>query len=179
MSRVMIVGYPSALLVPLVERAGYEVASVPDERGMVELAERWAPDLIVVEVASSGGEAQLSATPVRSLHVPFVVIAPGYDDGRRRAAALDAGADDCVSEPLDPRELVARVRAILRRRLGTSAGTDAQPADQVAVQLDILPARDSPKSVSERSPLHQTPVGARCRSLGALAALVKRLRSLG
>jgi DNA-binding response OmpR family regulator len=85
-------------------------------------------DLIILDIRQRRGEKLLLLRQILSASIPVIVT-----DGHRcsagdRAAAMELGADDCISEPIAPRELVARVRAILRRRgrarVAAASGSD-------------------------------------------------------
>lgn len=78
-------------------------------------------DLILLDVSQPGGEGRdfLSAHRRARRDTPVIVVT-GATSALDRAALLDGGADDCVTKPFDFAELEARVRAVLRRRMGAS-----------------------------------------------------------
>lgn len=100
-------------------REGLAVSLAGDGPGAVAVAAGWSPQVVVVDVALPGlGGLELMAR-LRRDHVDLAVIVlsrPCEED--ERVLALELGADDCVVLPVSPRELVARVRAVLRRRSG-------------------------------------------------------------
>ena len=106
------------VVVRYLEREGLDVTAVGDgERALEEAAIRW-PDLVVLDLmlpALDGFEVcrRLRATAP----VPVIMLtARGDEDDRVRG--LELGADDYVSKPFSPRELTARVKAVLRRAAG-------------------------------------------------------------
>ncbi len=95
---------------------GYEVSTASDGDAALERARTDAPDLIVLDVMlprTSGFEVlrqlRAEASPAA------VIMLTARDDVIDRVAALEMGADDYVTKPFEPRELVARVGAVLRR----------------------------------------------------------------
>lgn len=96
-------------------RDGYSVLTAHDGREALELARRKHPDLIVLDLLLP----ELDGTDVCRLlraesQVPIIMLtARSTDDDKLRG--LDLGADDYLTKPFNPRELMARIRAILRR----------------------------------------------------------------
>jgi two-component system response regulator CpxR len=82
--------------------------------------------LVLVDAAAAeAGFALLLRNLRRKSHVPLIVIAADRDPGAA-ATLLESGADDCISRPVDPGELVARVRAVLRRTFGPCGTASTQ-----------------------------------------------------
>ena len=96
--------------------AGYEVALAADGGQALVAVERAAPDLIVLDVAMPGvdGLAVLRRLRGRGLATP-VLLLTARDSLPDRVDGLDAGADDYLVKPFETDELLARVRALLRR----------------------------------------------------------------
>ncbi|HEX4910057.1 MAG TPA: phosphate regulon transcriptional regulator PhoB [Permianibacter sp.] len=117
------------MLIFALEEAGFQVAEASTaERALSLLAEGYKPDLLLVDwmlPGASGVElarrvkqkAELQDTPL------ILLTARGEEDDRVRG--LEAGADDYVVKPFSPRELIARVRAVLRRAGGVVAAEQA------------------------------------------------------
>ena len=102
------------------ERAGFAVLTAADGQRALTHAARERPDLIVLDV----GLPELDGFEVcrrlrRSSDVP-VLFLTARDDEVDRIVGLELGADDYVTKPFSPRELVARVRAILKRTHGAA-----------------------------------------------------------
>ncbi len=96
-------------------RDGYHVTEAHDGPGALEKARRESPDLVVLDLMLPG----LSGWDVcrqlrRESSVPILMLT-ARDEVPDRIVGLELGADDYLSKPFDPRELVARVRAVLRR----------------------------------------------------------------
>jgi two-component system, OmpR family, response regulator MprA len=95
---------------------GYSVSSSPDGGSAMAAVERSAPDLVVLDVAMPGldGLAVSRRLRQKGLAVPILMLT-ARDGVPDRVAGLDAGADDYLVKPFAADELLARVRALLRR----------------------------------------------------------------
>jgi len=100
---------------PLLRVRGYEVLSAMSGRAALEAVERDKPDLIVLDLGLPDIEGVEVCRQVRqTAHTPILVLsARGAESDKVRA--LDAGADDYVTKPFGAEELLARIRAALRR----------------------------------------------------------------
>jgi two-component system, OmpR family, response regulator len=97
------------------ERDGYRVAWVRSgEDGLAEL-ERQRPDLVVLDVGLPGIDGFEVCRRIRALGETPVIMLTARDEEVDRVLGLELGADDYVPKPFSPRELVARVKAVLRR----------------------------------------------------------------
>src|SRR5689334_21700260 len=95
---------------------GYAVDAVADGGTALARVERSVPDLIVLDVTMPGldGLAVTRRVRARRLGVPILLLT-ARDALEERVAGLDAGADDYLVKPFETAELMARVRAMLRR----------------------------------------------------------------
>src|SRR5258706_6217119 len=95
---------------------GYAVSSAADGGAALAQVERAAPDLVVLDVGMPGldGLAVCRRVRGRGLAVPILLLT-ARDAVEERVKGLDAGADDYLVKPFASEELVARVRALLRR----------------------------------------------------------------
>jgi two-component system, OmpR family, response regulator MprA len=95
---------------------GYEVAAVADGGAALAAVERSVPDVLVVDIAMPGvdGLAVTRRLRGKGLGVPILLLT-ARDALEERVAGLDAGADDYVVKPFETEELIARLRALLRR----------------------------------------------------------------
>lgn len=96
-------------------REGYEVLTAGDAEACMEAVERERPDLIVLDImlpTASGLEVCRALRRVSSVPIILLTARAGESD---RVIGLELGADDYVTKPFSPRELMARVRAVLRR----------------------------------------------------------------
>ena len=94
-------------------------------------------DLLILDMGQLSGEGLILLRQIRSTHhLPILMLAPRHDVVDT-VAGLETGADDYLCEPFDPRELVARVRAQLRRAGEYSEpATPLQPLDLGGLLLD-------------------------------------------
>lgn len=119
-----------SLVCTYLRREGYAVDGVEDTSGMdraiAEAAAEGAPyDLVVLDLmlpGEHGLEALKRMTPGAAS--PAVVVLSAMGDVTDRIEGLERGADDYLAKPCNPRELLARIRAVLRRRhAGSGSGT--------------------------------------------------------
>ncbi|CAE6732815.1 response regulator [Paraburkholderia domus] len=103
-------------------REGMAVSVLHEVKSLGEHIKRDPPDLIVLDQIMQGlnGLAALSILRAAGNNVP-VILTSGPDD-TDRIVGLETGADDCICKPFNPRELLARMRAVLRRQTLTGSG---------------------------------------------------------
>jgi two-component system OmpR family response regulator len=124
-------------------REGHEVATASDGESALVLALESAPDLVVLDVMLPGRSGFDVLRELRASGSPAaVVMLTARDDVIDRVAGLEIGADDYVTKPFEPRELVARVGAVLRRTSGTGrsgpspgGAVDARPFFDLSIDL--------------------------------------------
>jgi two-component system phosphate regulon response regulator PhoB len=114
------------------EREDFEVASTPDGEEALILAREGPPDLVILDWMLEGVSGIEVCRRLRRMsetaNVPIIMLtARGEEADRIRG--LETGADDYVTKPFSPRELVARVLAVLRRVRPALAGERLQYAD--------------------------------------------------
>jgi DNA-binding response OmpR family regulator len=103
-------------------RAGFEVIVTGEGESAIASARGSRPDLVVLDLGLPGRDGLDVARELRrSSDVPIVMLTARGDEADR-VAGLELGADDYVVKPFSPRELVARVRAVLRRTDAVRAG---------------------------------------------------------
>ena len=97
------------------ERAGFRVLSAGDGVAGLAAARREHPDLIVLDLMLPGMDGlDVCRTLRRESDVPIIMLTARVEEADR-LIGLELGADDYISKPFSPRELVARVRTVLRR----------------------------------------------------------------
>jgi two-component system KDP operon response regulator KdpE len=102
--------------------AGYEVVAAPDGRAALKEAADEHPDLVVLDLGLPDMDGVEVLAGLRPWFVGPVLVLSARADSHDKIDALDAGADDYVSKPFDMGELLARLRALLRR--GTAEADD-------------------------------------------------------
>ena len=131
-------------------RHGYNVETAADAREMDEALQRGPVDLVVLDVMLPGEDGlAICRRLVGGDEGPPIIMLSAMGGDTDRIVGLEVGADDYVSKPCNPRELLARVRAVLRR---TEQRTDAPAAtagcEFAGWRLDLLRRElRSPQSV--------------------------------
>jgi len=100
---------------------GYAVESAANGVQALEKFERWKPDLIITDLSMPEIDGVELCRIVRETSKLPIIVLSVRDQERIKVQALDAGADDYVTKPFSIQELMARVRAALRRREATEA----------------------------------------------------------
>lgn len=143
------------------EQAGYHVLVAHDGETALHALRRESPDLVVLDLMLPDRDGWDVTRTVRSdptlAATPIIMVTARVED-TDRIVGLELGADDYVSKPFNPRELVSRVRAVLRRTAGQPAFTspvleigplrldpdkhearlDGQPLDLTPTEFDLL-----------------------------------------
>jgi DNA-binding response OmpR family regulator len=103
-------------LTQALEMVGYEVRALEDGTGVAQAVENFRPDLVGIDVyLPNGPDGFEVAKQVRSLSSVPMIFLTAADGVRDRLRGFDLGADDYVLKPFSMAELLARVRALLRR----------------------------------------------------------------
>jgi DNA-binding response OmpR family regulator len=151
-------------------RAGFEVLTAASGEAALAIARSRPLALIVLDLRLPGlGGIDVARAIRRGSAVPIIMVTARVEEDDR-LLGLEAGADDYIAKPFSPRELVARVRAVLRR--------SAQPADR-----DVLRAGDVTLDVArlaatrDGQPIDLTPT--ECHLLAALARQPGRVFTRG
>ena len=118
MARILVVD-DELVVTDVVERylrlEGYEVIAAPDGAEALRLAEEWAPDLVVLDLMLPKIDGlEVCRELRRTGSVPIIMLTARGEEADR-VVGLELGADDYVVKPFSPRELVARVKSVLRR----------------------------------------------------------------
>jgi two-component system alkaline phosphatase synthesis response regulator PhoP len=130
------------------EQAGFVVATSSDGKGAIAAARQLKPDLIVLDL----GLPQMDGLDViRALrmgsNVPVVVVTARADEADR-VVGLELGADDYVVKPFSPKELVARVRAVLRRTEAARLGSEIIRVGELALDIPRREVRIDERAIS-------------------------------
>lgn len=123
------------LIVAYLEREGFVPRGYVDGRSFDEGQQAFSPDLVVLDLMMPG-EDGLSICRRIAPRLPVLVLSAKGEDVDR-IIGLEVGADDYLAKPFNPRELVARIRAILRRR--ALAPADTAPPVSLAPLPDAGP----------------------------------------
>ena len=121
------------------DREGYQTISSGNGRKGLELIQQELPDLIVLDLMLPELDGisickQLRADP-RTKSIPIIILTAKSEEADR-VLGLEMGADDDVTKPFSPRELVARVRAVLRRS-GASDEEEPEVIELGEIRMDL------------------------------------------
>ena len=109
-------------------REGYTVLTATDGPAALALAREHRPDLVVLDLLLPGLDGLEVCRQLRQFSDAYVLMLTAKAEELDTLVGLAVGADDYVTKPFSPRELVARVKALLRRpRAGTSAAAPPPP----------------------------------------------------
>ena len=117
------------------ERAGFEVAVARGGEEALRAVRRRRPDLVVLDLGLPGMDGLDVARELRRAGALPIIMLTARTEEADRVAGLELGADDYVAKPFSPRELVARVRAVLRRTDSAAAQGDVVRVGE-AILLD-------------------------------------------
>ncbi|MBS1186853.1 MAG: two component transcriptional regulator, winged helix family [Burkholderiaceae bacterium] len=110
------------LLATYLGRHGYDALLLPDTRQIDAYLERYQPHLVILDLMMPGENGLAACRRLREKDASLpIIMLTARDEPTDRVVGLEMGADDYVGKPFDPRELVARVSAVLRRRTQPAA----------------------------------------------------------
>ncbi|HAS90069.1 MAG TPA: two-component system response regulator OmpR [Desulfovibrio sp.] len=113
------------LLTQYLEGYGYVVSTLPSGEGLIEEVKNSSPAIVILDIMMPGKDGLEVLRDLRPhSNVPVIMLTAKGED-TDRIVGLELGADDYISKPFNPRELLARIKAVLRR---------AQEPDRAATQ---------------------------------------------
>jgi two-component system alkaline phosphatase synthesis response regulator PhoP len=129
-----IINLVSAYLKP----EGYEVYTATDGNAGLKAARTFKPDLIILDLMLPGMDGIELLSRLRRESDVYVIMLTARTDETDKIVGLSVGADDYVTKPFSPRELVARVKAALRRiQTGADAGVERSVLSFKHVRIDV------------------------------------------
>ena len=123
------------------EAAGFEVTVAGDGSAALASTRGDRPDLVVLDLGLPGMDGLDVARELRRTSTTPIVMLTARGEETDRIVGLELGADDYLVKPFSPKELVARVRAVLRRTSGATARAEVLRAADVEVDLPKMRAR--------------------------------------
>lgn len=154
MSDVLLVDDDAALVRTLsisLRAHGYEVRAFADGRGALASLQQTAADLVVVDLGLPDMDGTTLVGRIRARWEVPVIVPSARHEQSDKVAALDAGADDYLTKPFGMPELLARVRAALRRRPPVAGPTEVRTAS-FTIDFRAQQVRDS-----DGAPVRLTP----------------------
>ena len=128
-----------ALLAHNLAGAGYRVSCAPDARGALALLAADPPDVLLLEWELPDASGIALLRQVRQdgalCDLPIIMLS-ARDSEQDKVLALESGADDYLCKPVGPREMLARVHALLRRRTPSAWRAGASTAGATVLRLD-------------------------------------------
>jgi DNA-binding response OmpR family regulator len=110
-------------------REGWEVQAVGDGLAALEAIRAWDPDAVVLDLMLPGIDGLEVCRQMRAFSNAYVLMLTARSEELDRIVGLTVGADDYLTKPFSPREMVARLKALLRRpRIGAPGGAGSTPA---------------------------------------------------
>ena len=164
MTRVLVIDDDPQLLRALritLRAAGHDVETACDGRTALQQAAAVHPDVVVLDLGLPDLDGTEVLTGLRPWYTGPVLVLSARADSQDKVRALDAGADDYVTKPFDMGELLARLRAALRRGSG-------EPADPVVTTGHFTVDLAARQVTVQGAPIHLTPT-----EWGLLEALVR------
>jgi len=118
------------------EKAGFRVLTAGDGETALRLAASEQPDLVVLDVMLPGKDGFEVCRELRRTTAVPIIMLTARDDDVDKILGLELGADDYLTKPFNPRELVARIKAILRR-MDRINRLDTEVITRGRIQLDL------------------------------------------
>ncbi len=142
-------------LAPFLERAGFHVLTVSDGAAALDKVHSHRPALVILDVLMPrmDGREVLRRIRRENLWLPAILLTQ-VGESSERALALEEGADDYLNKPFDPHELLARVRAVLRR---ARPGERSLSTSWKLTALDLSLDRRARRASLKGKPLDLTP----------------------
>ena len=126
------------LIAEYLERSGFRASTLPDGRELMRLLEERAIDLVVLDLMLPGVDGLTLCRELRQKsRIPVLILSARGEDVDR-IVGLEMGADDYLAKPFHPRELLARIRAILSRAGPAEPAAEAEEYRFDKFRLDML-----------------------------------------
>ena len=175
--RVLVVDDETALagvVAGYLRREGFTVDLAHDGPSAVAAAREHQPDLVVLDVMLPGFDGIEVCRRLRGFTDAYIIMLTARDEEVDKVVGLSVGADDYLVKPFSPRELIARVRAMLRRpRTVTGSATEANPADVDPLRFGALTVDTVARTVS----FDDAPITLTRTEFDLLAAMAERPRA--
>lgn len=120
-------------------KEGYDVTTTTNGREAIEIAKKINPDLIILDVMMPEMDGIETCHEIRNtegLKDTLIAFLSARGEDYSQVAGFDAGADDYITKPIKPRLLVSRVKAILRRKVGTEREVDINEEGNIKIDRE-------------------------------------------
>lgn len=145
-----------AVVTAALEREGYVVTAAQNGEEACQMVQRKRPHLVIMDVMMPKVNGLMATIRIReNSNIPILILS-AKAEGSDRVLGLEAGADDYLVKPFYQQELLARVRALLRRYHDLGSVRDAVPADQIRIG-DIILDKTAKSLIVRGEPVRLTP----------------------
>ncbi len=121
-------------------QAGFDVLEAADGPGALSMARAERPDMIVLDLGLPGLDGFDVTRQLRATSSVPIIILTARSEESDRIVGLELGADDYITKPFSPKELVARIRAVLRRADATLGGGEVVRAGPLTIDIPKMRA---------------------------------------
>src|SRR5256712_6844194 len=149
------------------QRAGFSVVSASDGTGALATARAAKPDLIVLDLKLPGMDGLDVARELRKTSTVPIIMLTARVDETDKLIGLELGADDYVTKPFSPKELVARIRAVLRRTEAARLGVETIRVGELTLDVPRMQVSVARRAVTLTSTEFQF-LGALARQPGRI-----------
>ena len=122
------------------ESEGYEISTAGDGEQAIEMIANRRPDMLILDVMMPRLDGYSTCERIRQFSSVPIIMLTGKAEEDDRVRGLNAGADDYVAKPFSATELVARVRAVLRRAVNTESITQSRYFSHGNLRIDFARA---------------------------------------
>jgi len=124
------------ILKAYLERDGYQVSTAYDGQSALELAQSNSPDLIILDLMLPKVSGWDVCRELRKESDVPIIMLTARDDTTDKIIGLELGADDYVTKPFDPKEIISRVRAVFRRTEGKAIPKTTIKIGDIIIDID-------------------------------------------
>ena len=145
-ARILLVEDEDSIAEPFtraLEAAGFEAVGAPTAAAALELFARLRPDLVVLDLTLPDGDGRDVCVELRRRSDVPILMLTARGTETDRVIGLELGADDYVVKPFSSREVISRIRAILRRSGTGAPEADASPIEILGLAIDVPSRRVS------------------------------------
>ena len=125
------------LLRDYLERAGYGVLAAGEGHAALDAVRASHPDLVILDLGLPGLDGLDVTRQLRRISDVPIVMLTARDEETDKLVGLELGADDYITKPFSPKEVVARVRAIFRRIEAIQAGQQETMIRRLGIEIDV------------------------------------------
>jgi two-component system OmpR family response regulator len=129
------------------EKDGFQVSAAYDGRQALEIAQKEKPDLMILDLMLPEVPGLEVCRTIRKTTSLPIIMLTARDETTDKIVGLETGADDYVTKPFDPKELVSRVRAVLRRTQNVPAAPVTLKVGELSLDVDKREVRSVDRNI--------------------------------